>query len=159
MIDRKNVELFARHGVFTEKELRSRYEITLEYYTKTINIEAETCLMMAEKQIFPACARFAGELGRIVKDIKACGIEPAAEMRMLKIVTLRNARLLDAIDELRDAISRSQQSSDALENATYERQVIVPAMQNIRIVADDLETIVDKSFWPFPTYDDLLFNV
>ena len=159
LIDQKNIDLFARHGVFTEKELRSRYEITLEYYTKTINIEAETCLMMAEKQIFPACARFAGELGRIVRDIKACGIEPMAEMRLLKIVTLRNERLLDAIDSLRDAISSSKQSDDALENARYERAVIIPAMQKVRIVADDLETMVGKEFWPFPTYDDLLFNV
>ena len=115
--------------------------------------------MMAEKQIFPACARFAGELGRIVRDIKACGVEPVAEMRLLKIVTLRNERLLDAIDSLRDAISSSKQSDDALENARYERAVIIPAMQKVRIVADDLETMVGKDFWPFPTYDDLLFNV
>ena len=159
LIDAKNVALFSRHGVFTEKELRSRYEITLEYYTKTVNIEAETCLMMAERQIFPACARFAGDMGRIVRDIKACGVEPVAEMRLLQMVTVRNARLLDAIDTLRDAISSSKQSGNALEDAAYERNVIIPAMQAVRLVADDLETIVGKDYWPFPTYDDLLFNV
>ena len=159
LIDQKNVALFSRHGVFTEKELRSRYEITLEYYTKTVNIEAETCLMMAEKQIFPAGARFAGDMGRIVKDIKACGVEPVAEMRLLQMVTVRNARLLDAIDTLRDAISSSKQGLDALACAAYERNVIVPAMAAVRLVADDLETIVGKEYWPFPTYDDLLFNV
>ena len=159
LIDEKNIALFSRHGVFTEKELRSRYEITLEYYTKTVNIEAETCLMMAEKQIFPACARFAGDMARIVKNIKACGIEPVAEMRLLKLLTVRNARLLDAIDSLRDAISSSKQSGDALTDAAYERNVIVPAMNAVRMVADDLETIVGKDYWPFPTYDDLLFNV
>ena len=159
LIDQKNVALFSRHGVFTEKELRSRYEITLEYYTKTVNIEAETCLMMAEKQIFPACARFAGDMGRIVKDIKACGVEPAAELRLLQMVTVRNARLLDAIDTLRDAISSSRQGGSALDSAAYERNVIIPAMAAVRLVADDLETIVGKEYWPFPTYDDLLFNV
>ncbi len=159
LIDQKNIALFSRHGVFTEKELRSRYEITLEYYTKTVNIEAETCLMMAEKQIFPACARFAGDMGRIVKDIKACGVEPAAELRLLQMVTVRNARLLDAIDTLRDAISSSRQGGSALDSAAYERNVIIPAMAAVRLVADDLETIVGKEYWPFPTYDDLLFNV
>ena len=159
LIDEKNIALFSRHGVFTEKELRSRYEITLEYYTKTVNIEAETCLMMAEKQIFPACARFSGDMGKAVKNIKACGVEPVAEMKLLQLVTVRNARLLDAIDALRNAISNSKQGADALENACYERNVIVPAMQNLRLVADDLETIVGKDYWPFPTYDDLLFNV
>ena len=159
MVDEKNIALFSRHGVFTEKELRSRYEITLEYYTKTVNIEAETCLMMAEKQVFPACTRFAGDVARAVRDIKECGVEPVAELRLLKLVTVRNARLLDAIDVLRDAISSSKQSGDALNDAAYERNVIIPAMQAVRLVADDLETIVDKQYWPFPTYDDLLFNV
>ena len=159
LMDEKNVALFSRHNVFTEKELRSRYEITLEYYTKTVNIEAETCLMMAEKQIFPACARFAGDMARTVKDIRACGLEAVAETRLLKLLTVRNARLLDAIDALRDAISASKQSGNAFEDAAYERNVIIPAMDAVRLVADDLETIVGKEYWPFPTYDDLLFNV
>ncbi len=159
MVDKKNIDLFARQGVFTEKELRSRYEINLEHYTKVVNIEAETCLMMAERQIFPACAKFAGEMGRTVKDIKASGVEPVAELKLLKMVTARNARLFNAIEVLRAAIENTKHTTDALENALYERNVIIPAMNDVRAVADDLETIVDKKHWPFPTYDDLLFNV
>jgi len=159
MVDQKNIDLFARHGVFTEKELRSRYEINLEYYVKTINIEAETCLMMAEKQVFPACARFAGDMGQIVRNIKDCGIEPVAEMQLLKMVTERNTHLFDAIGQLRSAIAGTLHTPDALENAQYERNVVVPAMQEVRAVADDLESLVGKDYWPFPTYDDLLFNV
>ncbi len=159
MVDKKNIDLFARQGVFTEKELRSRYEINLEHYTKVVNIEAETCLMMAERQIFPACAKFAGEMGRTVKDIKASGVEPVAELKLLKMVTARNARLFNAIEVLRAAIENTKHTTDALENALYERNVIIPAMNDVRAVADDLETIVDKKYWPFPTYDDLLFNV
>ena len=82
-----------------------------------------------------------------------------AEMRLLQMVTVRNARLLDAIDTLRDAISSSKQGLDALACAAYERNVIVPTMAAVRLVADDLATIVGKEYWPFPTYDDLLFNV
>ncbi len=159
MVDQKNIDLFARHGVFTEKELRSRYEINLEHYTKVVNIEAETCLMMAERQIFPACAKFAGDIGHAVNEIKAAGVEPLAEMKLLKMVTNRNAKLFNAIEVLRAAIEHTKHTADALENALYERDVIIPAMNAVRAVADDLETIVDKKCWPFPTYDDLLFNV
>ena len=139
--------------------MHSRYEISLEYYAKAINIEAETCLMMAEREIFPACAKFAGEMGRIVRDIREAGVEPIAEMRLLKLVTERNVKLFDAINSLRDAILNTKQSSLALENAQYERYIIVPAMAKVREIADDLEALVGKEYWPFPTYDDLLFNV
>ena len=159
LTDDKNVALFARHGVYTEKELRSRLEINLEYYTKTVNIEAETCLMMSERQVFPACAKFAGDLARVVKDMRACGIDPVAEMKLLSMVASRNTQLFEAINVLRDAIANTVHTTDALTNAMYERNVILPAMQAVRAVVDDLETLVGKDYWPFPTYDDLLFNV
>ena len=159
LLDEKNVALFARQGVYSQAELRSRYEISLEYYAKAVNIEAETCLMMAERQIFPACAKFAGEMGRIVRDIREAGVEPVAEARLLNFVTERNVKLFDAINNLREAILNTKHSTDALENAQYERYIIIPAMAKVREIADDLEMLVDKKTWPFPTYDDLLFNV
>ncbi len=159
-LDEKNVALFSRHGVYSEAELRSRYEINLEYYAKAVNIEAETCLMMSERQIFPACARFAGEMGRVVRDIREAGVEPVAETRLLKLVTERNVKLFDAINDLRDAILKTREhGTDALSHARYERYIIIPAMAKVREVADDLETLVGRDYWPFPTYDDLLFNV
>ena len=160
LLDEKNVSLFARQGIYSQAELHSRYEISLEYYAKAVNIEAETCLMMSEKEIFPACARFAGEMGRIVRDIREAGVEPIAEMRLLKFVTERNARLFDAINSLREAIlATDTHMTDALEHAQYERYIIIPAMAKVREIADDLETLVGRDYWPFPTYDDLLFNV
>ena len=159
LLDEKNVALFSRHGVYSQAELRSRYEISLEYYAKAVNIEAETCLMMAERQIFPACAKFAGDIGRAVKDIREAGVEPVAETRLLKFVTDRNVKLFDAINNLREAICGTKNSSSALENAQYERYIIIPAMAKVREIADDLETLVGREYWPFPTYDDLLFNV
>ena len=159
LLDEKNVALFARQRVYSQTELRSRYEISLEYYAKAVNIEAETCLMMAERQIFPACAKFAGDMGRAVRDIREAGVEPVAEARLLKLVSERNVQLFDAINSLREAIQATRQSSSALENAQYERYIIIPAMARVREVADDLETLVGREYWPFPTYDDLLFNV
>ena len=115
--------------------------------------------MMAERQIFPACAKFAGEMGRIVRDIREAGVEPVAEAQLLKEVAARNAKLFDAITSLREAIHATKHSANALENAQYERYIIIPAMAKVREIADDLEMLVDKKHWPFPTYDDLLFNV
>ncbi|MDD6050466.1 MAG: glutamine synthetase III [Clostridiales bacterium] len=159
LLDEKNVALYARQGIYSMAELRSRYEISLEYYAKAINIEAETCLMMAEREILPACAKFAGDMGRSVRDIREAGVEPVAEAKLLRLVTERNAKLFDAIHSLREAMRNATHSENALENAQYERYMIIPAMAKVREVADDLESMVGKEYWPFPTYDDLLFNV
>ncbi|MBQ4580301.1 MAG: glutamine synthetase III [Clostridia bacterium] len=159
LLDEKNVALYARHGVFSLAELRSRYEISLEYYAKAINIEAETCLMMAERQIFPACAKFAGDMGRIVRDIREAGVDPIAEAQLLSQVSGLNARLFDAINSLREAIQNTKATSSALEIAQYERYIVIPAMAKVREAADLLENLVGKEYWPFPTYDDLLFNI
>jgi len=159
LLDEKNVALYARHGVFSLAELRSRYEISLEYYAKAINIEAETCLMMAERQIFPACAKFAGDMGRIVRDIREAGVDPIAEAQLLSQVSGLNARLFGAINSLREAIQNTKATSSALEIAQYERYIVIPAMAKVREAADLLENLVGKEYWPFPTYDDLLFNI
>jgi glutamine synthetase len=160
LLDEKNIALFARQGVYSQAELRSRYEISLEYYAKAVNIEAETCLMMAERQIFPACAKFAGEMGRIMRDIREAGVEPIAEQRLLKFVTERNVLLFDAINGLREAIlDTPRHTAEALAYARYERYMIIPAMAKVREIADDLESLVGRDMWPFPTYDDLLFNI
>ena len=158
MLDEKNIKLFTTFGVFTEAEIRSRYEIKLENYAKVLNIEAETCLMMAEKEILPACMKFAGATAKAVNAMKAAGVEPYAEAHVLADVAERNAKLYKALEGLRGAV-KATCHGDALECAKYEHNVIIPAMAAVREQADELETLVGKEYWPFPTYDDLLFNV
>lgn len=158
MLDEKNIKLFTTFGVFTETEIRSRYEIKLENYAKVLNIEAETCLMMAEKEILPACMKFAGATAKAVNAMKAAGVEPYAEAHVLADVAERNAKLYKALEGLRGAV-KATCHGDALECAKYEHNVIIPAMAAVREQADELETLVGKEYWPFPTYDDLLFNV
>ena len=158
MLDEKNIKLFTTFGVFTEAEIRSRYEIKLENYAKVLNIEAETCLMMAEKEILPACMKFAGATAKAVNAIKTAGVEPYAEAHVLADVAERNAKLYKALEGLRGAV-KATCHGDALECAKYEHNVIIPAMAAVREQADELETLVGKEYWPFPTYDDLLFNV
>ena len=158
MLDEKNIKLFTTFGVFTETEIRSRYEIKLENYAKVLNIEAETCLMMAEKEILPACMKFAGATAKAVNAMKTAGVEPYAEAHVLADVAERNAKLYKALEGLRGAV-KATCHGDALECAKYEHNVIIPAMAAVREQADELETLVGKEYWPFPTYDDLLFNV
>ena len=158
LLDPKNVRLFTSHGVFTETELRSRYEIHLENYVKTLNIEAGTCLMMAEREILPAAIKAMGALAKTVNDVKAAGVASVAPAKVLEALSKRVDALAARTVDLHKAIE-SRAEGDVLATATYEHDVIIPAMNAVREVADDLETIIGKEYWPLPTYADLLFNV
>ncbi len=158
LISQKSVSMFTRHGVFTEQELLSRYEIRLEVYAKVLNIEAATTLMMAEREIMPACLAFMGSVAGTVNQMKAAGMPSIAAERLLSLMNNRTARLSDAVENLRGVIS-TRREGDAYANAQYEHDAIIPAMAAVRELADDLETFVGKDYWPFPTYADLLFNV
>ncbi|MDY4137859.1 MAG: glutamine synthetase III [Eubacteriales bacterium] len=158
MLDEKNVRLFTTHGVFTEAELRSRLEIKLENYTKVLNIEGETALMMAEREILPASLSYMRAMARTVNEVKSAGAASPAAQKLLAQLTELTDKLYDATEALRSAIA-TRPEGDAYQNAVYEHDVIIPAMGAVRTVADSLETIVGKEYWPFPTYADLLFNV
>ena len=158
LLDPKNVRLFTSHGIFTETELKSRYEIQLETYAKTINIEAGTCLLIAEREILPAAVKCMGALARTVNDVKAAGVASTAPVKVLEALSKRVDALAARIVDLHKAVE-AREEGDALRDAKYEHDVIIPAMNAVREVADDLETIIGKEYWPMPTYADLLFNV
>ena len=158
LLDEKNVRLFTTHGVFTETELHSRLEIKLENYTKVLNIEGETALMMAEREILPASLSYMRAMARTVNEVKSAGAASPAAQKLLAQLTELTDKLYDTTEALRSAIA-TRPEGDAYQNAVYEHDVIIPAMGAVRTVADSLETIVGKEYWPFPTYADLLFNV
>ncbi|MGN0747858.1 MAG: glutamine synthetase III [Aristaeellaceae bacterium] len=158
MLDEKNVRLFTTHGVFTEAELRSRLEIKLENYTKVLNIEGETTLMMAEREILPASMSYMRAMARTVNELRSAGASSPAAQKLLAQLSELTDKLYDNIEALRSAIA-TRPEGDAYQNAVYEHDVIIPAMGAVRTVADSLESIVGKDYWPFPTYADLLFNV
>ena len=161
MVEQKNIKLFVDHKVYSEAEIRSRYEIKLEEYSKVINIEAETALMMARREILPAVMKFTGDVAAQAGAVKAVSptLTTAPEEKLLTTLTTGASALSDRIDALQDAIVATNHNADALAIATYERDVVIPAMNDVRAVADELETVVGKTYWPFPTYADLLFNV
>lgn len=159
LITPKAIKLFEKFGIFTEAELLSRAEILYETYAKTINIEALTMVDMANKQIVPAVARFAGDLAEGANNITRAGGDSSVSTALLKRVTglltqLQKARVdLSIIEKDGSAMKRGK------EQAFYYREKVVPAMEELRHYADELERIVDRRYWPFPTYADLLFEV
>ena len=159
-LDRKNVDPFTKHGIFTKEEMESRLEILSENYCKTINIEALTMSDMAHKQLIPAAGDYAAALGKTYKAVSLC---PGAPCRRVSDTLVRLSVLLDkmyaqteALDAAAAGIKSCANSSAA---ARYCRDSVIPAMNELRITADMLEQIVGEKYWPLPTYCDLLFGV
>ena len=153
-----SVALFARQGVFTEKELRARADVSYELYAKTINIEALTMIDMAGKDIVPAVVRYTGELARAAREVESLGVDASVQKELLTRVNVLLRQAGDALADLRVKQEKAAALTGA-EQARYAHDVICPAMEVLRAPVDHLEMIVDGRLWPMPTYGDLLFNV
>ncbi len=152
------VALFAHQGVFTEKELRARADVSYELYAKTINIEALTMIDMAGKDIIPAVMEYTGRLAWAANQAAQAGVDAFVQKEQLTRVNVLLRQATDALADLR----AKQEKAAALsgqEQARYAHDVICPAMEVLRAPVDHLEMIVDGRLWPMPTYGDLLFNV
>ena len=155
----KNVDLFKKFGVYSEVELHARQEILLENYSKVINIEALTAADMAKTEILPAVMKFAKDVADIAASKKAIGIEPAVEVGIVTKVNELTGALSNKAYALSDSIVKAQSITDAEQQARCYHDEVFSEMQSLRAVADELETIVGEQYWPYPTYDELLFNV
>ena len=153
-----SVALFAHQGVFTEKELRARADVSYELYAKTINIEALTMIDMAGKDIVPAVVRYTGELARAAREVESLGVDASVQKELLTRVNVLLRQAGDALADLRVKQEKAVALTGA-EQARYAHDVICPAMEVLRAPVDHLEMIVDGRLWPMPTYGDLLFNV
>ncbi len=152
----KNIRLYTKHKVFTEKEIRSRQEIMLEEYVNVVKIEMLTMLDMAHKEILPACLSYAKELSELALSKKNIGMEIGkAESELISKVSELTDALLPACDEL-ELIYKNINGS-AEERAFLIKDRALPAMEKLRNIADRLELIVSNKYWPFPTYGDILF--
>ena len=151
----ENIDLVTRRGIFTENEFRARHTIHLEAYNKTIGIEARTMMDMALHQILPAALAYCRSLCEGIAAKQPLGLSCKAERQLAQ-------RLSEAADALYDHVQALAFSLDAVPTdpelaVDYYHDVVVPAMANLRKEADTLETLTDKSYWPYPTYSDLLF--
>ena len=155
----KNVKLFKKFGVYSEVELHARQEILLENYSKVINIEALTAADMAKTEILPAVMKFGKEICDIAASKKAVGLEPTVEMATAKKVNDLTAALSEKAAQLSDTVVKAQAVEGEEQKARFYHDEVFSLMQSLRAVADELETIVGEKDWPYPTYDELLFNV
>ena len=155
----KSIRLFERFGIFTKAELESRAEILYETYAKTINIEALTMVDMANKQLVPSVMAYVKELSETVNAMNSAGADITATGALLHRVTGLLNEMQSARITLSDIEKKGAVMERGREQAFYYREKVVPAMESLRKPADELERIVDKAYWPFPTYADLLFEV
>ncbi len=162
LISEKNIAVMGKHGVLSKVELESRYEISLENYIKTINIEALTMIEIAKRQILPAVIKFATNLAASINTIKATGlaVDLTVQTELLTEVSSLAAALKKNIAVLEDAVEKASNAhGDTYKQAELFRFDVFEKMGTLRDVADTLETLVDKDVWPMPTYGDLLFNI
>ena len=155
LIQEKNIDLVTRRGIYTEMEFRARYAIHLEAYNKIVAIEARTMLDMAVHQILPAAMHYTRDLCKSLSLKLEMAIPCHAEQVLVKHLSLHTDSLYDAIDILRHAMEAVPKEAEAA--ARYYHDTIVPGMNALRSEADMLEAMTDKSYWPYPTYSDLLF--
>lgn len=160
-VDDKNIKLFEKFNVYTKEELQSRCDILLEEYSKTLNIEALTMIDMAKKDIIPSVCAYSKSLTDTALNKKSLSsdIDCSLEISLVKKLSSLNACLDIKIEKLDTSLLESKNYSDPKENAEFYRDNIKVQMQELRTIADELETIVGKQFWPFPTYADLLFSI
>lgn len=161
MIADKNVKMLTAHKIFSPAELHSRYEILLENYSKTVNIEALTMVDMARKEILPAVEGYTKSLAETLAAKKAAvaGLPCKYETATITKLSELSDEIADATADLDGEIAKFQAIEDVTEAANDIRDVILGKMDALRAVCDEAETITAKEFWPFPTYSDLLFSV
>ena len=151
----KNIDLVARHGIFTEAEFMARHAIHLETYNKTVNIEARTMVDMAMHQILPAAIRYSSELTEAALRKQNAGISTKAELDLAKRLSGHIDAVYEECRQLTDDLTRVPENLQ--EAANYFRNVINADMVRLRGDADALESLTDKTYWPYPTYSDLLY--
>ena len=154
-ISQKNIDLVTKHGIFTETEFRARYEIHLETYRKVINIEARTMVDMTLHQILPAALAYSSDLAKAVERKRNTGIRANTEADLAQRLSDCCDSLYEKCEQLHKALKAVPSGSQ--EAADYHNRVTCPQMQALRKDADRLEKLTAKSYWPYPTYSDILF--
>ena len=161
LLSDKNVKMLTGHKVFSKAEIESRCEIMLENYCKTITIEANTMVDMAKTQIAPAIENYIGKLAKIVSDKKAIdtSLVFGYETDLIKKLSASVEKILADAESLKTKIAGLSKAKSIIDESYKIRDGVVPAMAKLRAVADEAESLTDRSYWPFPTYGDLLFGV
>ena len=157
----KNVAVFDKHRIFTHTELKSRFEISLENYCKTLNMESLTMIDMAYKEILPAVSKYTNLLCNTVLARKQAGLGEikSGEEAIAKQLSALSADAYNRLRHLEDTLQRTHNIADIHEKAIYFKDAVLPAMEGLRETCDQMERITAEEYWPYPTYNKLLFYV
>ena len=160
-IDKKNIDLFTKHAVLTETEMRARYEIHLENYCKVTAIEANTLLDMAQRRILPAVARYTGDLAKGMAHKQEADLAGFCRIEdyTIRRLGLQGGQLLDVCQELSQALENAPAADGGIDAARWYRAEIASRTQKAGDLVSQLESATDASYWPYPTYADILFSV
>ena len=161
LLNEKNTALLTGHKVFSPAELRSRCEIMLESYTKTVSIEALTMIDMARKEILPAVEEYTASVASAAaaKRAIAVGLSCGYEAGLVSKLSRLTDQIAQRTDDLELAMVHLGDETQVADQANYVRDEILPSMCSLRAAADEAETLTAKKYWPFPSYGELLFGV
>lgn len=161
LLDKKNVNMLTSQGVFTEAEIKSRYEITLENYVKSVIIEANTMVTMAKTEIAPAVEAYSAEIASsaAVKKALDSSIACTYETNLVRKLSVLTDTIYEKADELEDAVCAIDDGTEISKQAYAIRDSVIPRMEELRAASDEAETLTSKKYWPYPTYGDILFSV
>ena len=161
LLDKKNVDMLTSQKVFSEAELKSRCEIMLDNYCKTVRIEADTMIDMARPEITPAIEAYATELARAAaaKKALAADIPCTYETSLVQKLSSLTDRITQKISELEQALLDLASAEDIIAEGYAIRDTVLVKMSELRAACDEAEIVTAKKYWPFPTYGDLLFGV
>ena len=153
------IAMFEKHGVMSRRELEARAVVMYENYAKAINIEAMTMIEMAKKQIIPAVMKYEGKLAAGIKDLKELGVAASTQLDIVNAIDAKLAELKAATAELENITAKAAEKEDDPHAwAKYYHDVVFAYFDTVRKPADELEKMVDAEAWPFPTYEELLFE-
>ena len=161
LLEKKNVDMLTSLKVMSEAEIRSRYDITLDNYRKAVNIEAQTMVDMARKEILPAVEDYTASLAESLAAKKAAvpTLSGKYETGLIEKLSGLTDQIALAVEELETALSDYHKIDDVTDAAFVIRDVVIPKMEALRVPCDQAEQYTAADFWPFPTYGDLLFGV
>ena len=157
ILRKENIDLFKKHGIYSEHEIKARYEIQMEEYAKLVNIEVKTMLDLSEKEIIPACIRYLKEIADSENKIglNFCNATSVIKNDIAKLID----GAFEQLNLLRDLKVETQKLQDITERANQYTQKVIPVMNCLRDFCDDLEKKIPSGYWPFPNYAEILFRV
>ena len=161
IVEKKNVELFETHRVYSEVELKSRLAVLLDNYRKMLRIEALTMIEMSRKDIMPAISKFIGKLSNSLNAKRSAvkGVPCKYEESVVEKAATLLDTMLDRTDALDALLIEVKTIKDTQLKANFYRDSVIPVMEQLRVAADELEVICDRNIWPYPDYSEMLFGV